>query len=136
MKQLILYIVIILIFVNCSGSESSEKRKYPNKDKSTSIYGYIKSDTLYNKIFSPDFKVIEIMSKNIAEGSVVNARIMFKKINSLPNETPDTSLWINNIIMSPENDIIKWGSIGERTELIIKPKGEIFYHSLQSTKNK
>jgi hypothetical protein len=128
MRKGTLQIVFVLSFINCTSPSRNDIKIYPQKDKSTSINSYIKTDTMFQKLYSSDFNVTEILTKDIQEGSIVNARVKFKKIKILENEPTDTTIWINDIIMSSENDIIKWGNPGIREELFLKSKEEEIYH--------
>lgn len=128
MRKGTLQIIFLLSFFNCTSPSRNDIKIYPQRDKSTSINSYIKTDTMFQKLYSSDFNVTEILTKDIQEGSIVNARVKCKIKRKLPNEPTDTTIWINNIVMSPENNIIKWGTTGKREELFLKSKEEEIYH--------
>jgi hypothetical protein len=129
MKKSFFVLFQLLLFSDCSISEKHEKYPNPLFDKSTSIYNHIKADTTFNKLLSKDFRIIEVMSKKIPEGFVVSARILLNRKEVLQNETQDSMIWINDIIISPNNEILKWGSIGKKSNLLNKFEGEKTYHT-------
>ena len=118
----------ILLFICCTSKDQKVSVSNPKSDKSKVIYNHITQDSFYINKFSKEFNVIEIMSKSIQEGSIVNARIEFKKTRG-SKIFDDTTVWINDIIFSNDNEIIKWGKPGLLNNLFISPDGKKEYHA-------
>ncbi len=136
MKYTLLNFILLLLLMACSDPVKQSENKYPKKDIMTAVYDYIKADTSYRGKIPSDFRVVAIESKNIDEGYMVNARILFKKREAQLNQITDTTLWINNIKMSSQHGIIKWGTIGKRVDLVPESKEGVIYRNRISLKEK